>query len=148
MSFPAAGILSDTSLRRIDHVAQLFRQLTVAELGLVGGNLHRDGKEVPIVATDVRLDEGLDLLGASHFGHLMTEGDCDQSIVPLAAADATGYRPRVRSCRACAMRAHQGAGVALDVRPLHAKGSGTSPDLRNRACDSRHAMATCMATSF
>ena len=71
----------------------------MAQLGLVGGNLHRDGKKVPIVAADVRLDEGLDLLGASHFEHLMTEGNCASSIVPLPEADATGYRPRMRSDR-------------------------------------------------
>ncbi len=52
-------------LGRIDHVAQLHRQLAVAHLGFVGGHLHGDRVELSIVPVDVRLQERLELFCAA-----------------------------------------------------------------------------------
>ena len=50
----------------VDHVAQFHRQLAVAHLGFVGGDLHGDREELSIVPVDVGLQERLELFCASH----------------------------------------------------------------------------------
>ena len=58
--------LTDASLRRVNQISQFFGQLDVPELRLVRGHLHRDRQELSIIASDVRFDERLELVRASH----------------------------------------------------------------------------------
>ena len=55
-------VLADPGLGRVDHVAKLLSQLAVAELRFMSGHLHSDRQELTIIATDVRLDERLELV--------------------------------------------------------------------------------------
>jgi hypothetical protein len=62
----AGRVLAHTGPGSVDHLAQFLGQLTVPQLRLVRSYLHRDGQELSIIATDVRLDECLELVGAGH----------------------------------------------------------------------------------
>ena len=99
------SVLPESRLARVDHVAQLFRQLAVAQFSFMRSHLHRDRIKMSVVATDVRFDERLELFRTGHDAinfncwylivvHFRTVLSNRRSLPPLLFLEIHAHSPR------------------------------------------------------